>query len=138
MVVIDEALDTIEHSQATVDDIKEVTGAIPESIAEKFPDEIEALEKTIWFLREIKQRGAGDNTPLALYDESPFGTVPDLRQLRGAVKGKYSVQRRLKTLDLSLRFKSIMTRPSDLSMFSTNRGLILQVQKESYHYTLRD
>jgi len=47
LVVIDEALDIVEHSQAELDGLRSTLGEIPKVIREKHPEEIKAFEEAI-------------------------------------------------------------------------------------------
>jgi hypothetical protein len=47
LVVIDEALDIVEYSQAGLDGLRQTLGVIPKVIRDKYPDEIKSIEEAI-------------------------------------------------------------------------------------------
>jgi hypothetical protein len=56
LVVIDEALDIVEHSQAGLDGLRLTLGAIPKVVREKHPDAIKAIEEAIDLLDSYDNR----------------------------------------------------------------------------------
>jgi hypothetical protein len=53
LVVVDEALDVIKFSQVTLETVKQVLGAIPEELAMKYPNQIDAIRTMENVLRQM-------------------------------------------------------------------------------------
>ena len=111
LVVVDEALDIVEHSQASLDDIRKTLGLIPQYIRDKFPKEVRGIEETIRFMERISQGirpGIKGETMLTLGD-SPFNrgesTLPDLKPLIESLSGiRFDIEQQGKD-DLELNRK---------------------------------
>ena len=56
LVVIDEALDIIEHSQAGLEGLRQTMGAIPQKLRNRFPQEIVVMEKVIKVLERFDDK----------------------------------------------------------------------------------
>ena len=56
LVIIDEALDIVEHSQAGLDGLRITLGAIPKVIRDKHPDAIKAIDESIDLLDRYDNR----------------------------------------------------------------------------------
>ena len=56
LVIVDEALDIIDHSQASLDDIRQTIGLIPQWIRDRHPREMLGVESTVNYLERIATR----------------------------------------------------------------------------------
>lgn len=87
LVVIDEALDIIEHSQASLDGLRQTLGVIPQGIRKKYPEEVAAIEYMVDLLDEIENKTSGSQSPefIARTDKLRIHETPDFTALRAAM-----------------------------------------------------
>ncbi len=88
LVVIDECLDIVEHSQMDLDRLRATVGAIPEFIREDFPQEMEAISCMTGIMEQLSENLRDTKTmeTMALKDAVSQGTPPDFAALRKAIR----------------------------------------------------
>lgn len=88
LVIIDECLDIVEQLEAGLDGLRNTLGAIPQSIREKFPREVAAIEALVKSVEQIGSEGEGQPTAEAMllinaiHEDCP----PDFNGLRKALR----------------------------------------------------
>ncbi len=101
LVIIDEALDIVEQSEAGLDGLRQTLAALPQSIREEFPREIEAIKKVIGILEEMTRTNI-DVQGEALLRKEPAGqeAPPDFTPLRKALRERARYDHQLGKNDL--------------------------------------
>lgn len=88
LVVIDEALDIVEESQAGLEGLRLTLAAIPSSLRARFPQQIAALQEVIRLLEEMERISTGRKISdcVLLKEMVKVGTAPDITALRAALR----------------------------------------------------
>lgn len=117
LVIIDECLDIVEHSQAGLDGLRNTLGAIPHYVVNKFPREIEAIKTVIGILELMQQETKGESVPETLLlkgvehiKELTGQNPPDLTGLRRELRDKARFDRLILKMEdpkQNLRLKKI-------------------------------
>lgn len=87
LVVIDEALDILEESQATLEGLRQTLAAIPQTLRGRFPVQLQALRETIDCLEVIQSKQVGKRPAELLRRMVEEGTPPEFNSLRAELKG---------------------------------------------------
>ncbi len=90
LIIIDECIDLIEHSQGSLMGLKQTLAVIPPDIEEEFPEEVRAIEKLANMLKEVDQqkRKTGSCQESLISEVSLLDNPPDLTLLRDAMRKK--------------------------------------------------
>jgi len=88
LVVIDEALDILEESQAQLGDLRQTYAAIPDNLRERFAYEVQAIGETVRLLETIHAKSGSSNAREAVLLRKMVeeGTPPDFTALRAELK----------------------------------------------------
>jgi hypothetical protein len=95
LVIIDEALDIVEHSTSTLDGLRQAMGFVPQYVRVDYPQEVQVLEDTIGMLGRLAMRGKDKDEKVSISEYIsteqikqilPAGEVPDLFGLIQGVK----------------------------------------------------
>jgi len=98
LVIIDEALDVIEHSQVNLDGLRSTYGAISSKVRKDFPEEVKAVESVIDLLEKFQER-KGRHSDILLKDKptdleipgvSPEDYWPDLTEFRKSFRRHFN------------------------------------------------
>lgn len=84
LVVIDEALDIVEHSQAALEGLRQTEATLSQSIRKRFPVEVQCLNEVVDILDSYEKRTRKEKVKEHRILESLIkeGTVPDFTALR--------------------------------------------------------
>lgn len=95
LVVVDEALDIVEHSKAGLEGLRQTLGVIPSSVRGQYPEQVLAIQTVIDLLEQVEQR-TKEIKKLQDPNESgermlikrpvTIGQCPDLTQLRATMR----------------------------------------------------
>lgn len=88
LVVIDEALDIVEHSKAGLEGLRQTLAAIPQTIRLKFPLEIQAIENVIALLNSLETQSKKSKVSehMVLDKLIEKEEIPDFNALREAMR----------------------------------------------------
>jgi hypothetical protein len=88
LVVIDEALDIVEHSKAGLEGLRQTLAAIPQTIRQQFPIEIQAIESVIDLLNamETQSKISKVSEHMVLDKLIEKEKIPDFSALREAMR----------------------------------------------------
>ena len=99
LIVIDEALDIVEHSKAGLDGLRQTLGAIPQPIRRRFPGEVKAIELVVDLLELLDDKSLGATVPESMVTTRLRDATlmvdgpPDFTELRQAMRGvKFDMQ----------------------------------------------
>lgn len=95
LVVIDEALDIVEESQAGLEGLRQTHAAIPQKVMDQFPLPVAAIAEVIHILEQVKEKSAtgGSRETVVLKKMIADGTAPDITELRKAMRAvRYDLQ----------------------------------------------
>jgi hypothetical protein len=103
LIVIDEAVDLLEVTKLTEDDLSRLVGSIPREARDRWPDQVCYLEDLLTELRRWVDvaRGVADaqkvmrDADRALFDKL-FGQLPDFRELRSFMRSHWYIGSRRK------------------------------------------
>ena len=98
LIVIDEAVDLLEVTKLTEDDLSRLVGAIPREARDRWPDQVRYLEDLLAELRRWVDlvRGNADaqsvmrDADRAVFDKL-FGQLPDFRELRSFMRSHWYI-----------------------------------------------
>jgi hypothetical protein len=98
LVVIDENLDIIDHCRGGLDDLRNVYGAVPSPMRERFPEEVRAIKRVIEWLEEAEAEARDKEFHDTIVREMPMvlWNPPDLTEFRMAFKEGFSNARLLR------------------------------------------
>lgn len=92
LVIIDEALDVVEHNKCTLDGLRATAGVISAKLRDQFPNEIKAIEHVISILDEY--HSSQGKQPDQIYSKKPLAltnkALPDLTAFRKAFSEKFT------------------------------------------------
>ena len=100
LIVVDECIDVVEHSQAGLDGLRMTLGAIPQKIRRKFPTEIEAIEAVVCLLDRLDRKFLDKKAKMEMVNKQKFleeavsnEVMPDFKALRYALRteGKFDM-----------------------------------------------
>ena len=88
LVVIDEALDIVEHSQAALEGLRQTEATLSQSIRKRFPVEVQCLNEVVDILDSYEKRTRKEKVKEHRILESLIkeGTVPDFTALRQVMR----------------------------------------------------
>jgi hypothetical protein len=88
LVIIDECLDLVEHSQVDLDRIRQALAAIPQDVRKDFTVEITAITEMIDIMEQMGSMSQGKSCyeTLVLKKAVTIGTPPDFTGLRQALR----------------------------------------------------
>lgn len=91
LVVIDEALDIVEHSQGELEGLRQTLAALPQNVQQQFPYEASAIKAVCEIMERMeainKTRGAPEKEKMLLKRMVTQGTPPNFDGLRAALHG---------------------------------------------------
>lgn len=92
LVIVDEALDVVEHNRVSLDGLRATYGQVPQSLHKQFPKEVESIMLVISILERFNSSQQKQVEQILSHDPLPMldGCLPDLTEFRKAFRERFS------------------------------------------------